>query len=72
LSAGGAFSVNFGVLPYCHSLMASHERLIHAKIASKNASAIISNPNGKSRFKTISTMPRSSAFATCTSMNKGE
>jgi hypothetical protein len=51
LSAGGAFSVNFGVLPYCHSLMASHERLIHVKIASKNASAFISNPNGKSRLK---------------------
>jgi hypothetical protein len=31
--------------------MARHERLIHVKIASKSASAIISNPNGNSRLK---------------------
>jgi hypothetical protein len=53
LSADGAFSVNFNVLPYFPLLMARHERLIHVKIASKSASVIISNPNGNSRIKKL-------------------
>jgi hypothetical protein len=53
LSADGAFSVNFDVLPYFLLLMARHERLIHVKIVSKSASAIISNPNENSRLKKI-------------------
>jgi hypothetical protein len=50
LSADGAFSVNFGALPYFPLLMAGHERLFHVKIVSKSTSAIISNPNGNSRL----------------------